>query len=224
MGSRQTRARRRRVGGVWSLGGVGRWHNLHPAVLQGCDLLRREGTRLAPVVLPAVLEPYLHARKALVSTRACLTRGCLCSTRQELYFRVRRTWTSFSLRETRLTMSRRAALSGLGFALYAASRMALSLALRRGLAGVLSMHIRLGIRKHVQHTRSSFSCPLGVARRRCFERMSLGQACRGSRRRVRPSRPCCGMSSSKAGHWFRSAAAASLAVVLQARARAVGST
>lgn len=43
-----------------------------------------------------------------------------------------RTWTSFSLRDTRFTMSRRAALSGFGLALYAVSRMALSLALGCG--------------------------------------------------------------------------------------------
>jgi len=39
------------------------------------------------------------------------------------------TWTSFSLRETRFTISRRAALSGFGFELYADSRITLSLAL-----------------------------------------------------------------------------------------------
>lgn len=44
----------------------------------------------------------------------------------------RLTWTSFSFSVTRLTISRRAALSGLGFVLYAFSRMVLSWALNIG--------------------------------------------------------------------------------------------
>lgn len=152
-----------RAGARGGLGG-GR-HYLHGAVLQGGNFLRGEGTRLAAVILAAVLEPYLHAtREKKVSntitpniTPAKERRGgkSLLDSRQRERVgrqgqrapRIRegngwgwgggggwlegtaRTWTSFSLRETRLTMSRRAALSGLGLALYAASRMALSFAL-----------------------------------------------------------------------------------------------
>lgn len=46
------------------------------------------------------------------------------------------TWTSFSFNETRSTICRRAALSGLGFELYAASRIALSLALETSMGSV----------------------------------------------------------------------------------------
>lgn len=56
-----------------------------------------------------------------------------------------RTWTSFSLRDTRFTMSRRAALSGLGLALYADSRMTLSLALGYAEEQTISLRDILGV-------------------------------------------------------------------------------
>lgn len=117
----------RRVG-VWQTGdgslaailhGIGRRQHLHAAVLQGRDLLRGKGTRLASVVLPPVLEPYLNW-----TCMSVLFRGRQGQLRPQLGARIAhaeawliRTWTSFSFRDTRFTMSRRAALSGLGFAL-----------------------------------------------------------------------------------------------------------
>lgn len=76
-----------------------------------------------------------------------------------IYSFVRLTCTSFSLSETRLTISRRAALSGFGLELYAASRIALS--------WVLHQLIRVsidhgGVLFASGYTRRSLSLALGV--------------------------------------------------------------
>lgn len=123
-----------------------------------------------------------------------------------------RTWTSFSLRDTRFTMSRRAALSGFGLALYAASRIALSFALEH--AGRWLVMARLAPRFYqgrgscVQHTRFSSSCPWDAARTSCSGRTSRRLPSLWSRRCARQNRPSCGASSKK-GRCSRSAAESS---------------
>lgn len=133
------------------------------------------------------------------------------------------TWTSFSLRDTRFTMSRRAALSGLGLALYAASRIALSFALKHGEHWLVMVRLpqRLpGCGSCVQHTRFSSSCPWGVARTSCSGRTSRHPLCLWSRRYEPPNRPCCG-ESSKEDRCSHSAAESSPGV---GRERSVGWT
>lgn len=78
------------------------------------------------------------------------------------------TWTSFSFNETRSTICRRAALSGLGFELYAASRIALSLALETSMGSVATPTCRGQAwgrsTWRETRTRSFSSCPWGVSR------------------------------------------------------------
>jgi hypothetical protein len=98
---------------------IRRGEELHTAVAECRDFLWRQWTRLAAVVLSAVLEPDLdvHMQQSATSPATAFGRGKQLSLRKPVWGASKvRTCTSFSFSETRLTISRRAVLSGFGLA------------------------------------------------------------------------------------------------------------